>query len=341
MNRCLQLAKLAGGHAAPNPMVGAVLLYNDSIIGEGYHRQYGQAHAEVNCIRSVAEANRHLIAQSTLYVSLEPCAHFGKTPPCADLIIQHQIPKVVIACRDAYAMVNGLGIQKLKDAGIEVTEGVLEKEALELNKRFFCFHKNKRPYITLKWAETADGFIAGKNYEAVPISNEFSNRWVHKMRTEEMAIMVGAHTAAYDRPSLTSRKWPGKNPVRIFIDKQLTIDPTAALFNDDAAVIVVNEVKEEQQGHIHFFKADNNKKMLPSLMALLFEQNIHSLLVEGGSILLQSFIEEGLWDEAYIIRNEQLYLKEGIAAVQLPENKHGERFYISTDRIDHYKNVQP
>ena len=338
MNRCLQLAKLGEGYAAPNPMVGAVLVHNDIIIGEGYHQQYGRAHAEVNCINSVAENNRHLVSQSTLYVSLEPCAHFGKTPPCADLIVKHQIPKVVIACRDAFAKVNGLGIQKLENAGIEVIEGVLEKEALELNKRFFCFHKNQRPYIILKWAQTADGFIAKENYEAVAISNEYSNRWVHKMRATEMAIMIGANTALHDRPSLTTRNWPGKDPVRIFIDKALKIERSAALFNDDVAVLVVNEVEEKQEGHIHFFKINKEAPMLPQLMQLLFEKNITSVLVEGGSHLLQSFIDADLWDEAYTITNKSLYLSSGIASVQLREETYADSFPISTDTVDHYIN---
>lgn len=338
MNRCLQLAKLGEGYAAPNPMVGAVLVHDNTIIGEGYHQQYGQAHAEVNCINSISAEKRHLIPQSTLYVSLEPCAHFGKTPPCADLIVQHKIPKVVIACLDAFAKVNGLGIQKLQDAGIEVITGVLEKEALELNKRFFCFHKNKRPYIILKWAQTADGFIAKENYEAIAISNEYSNRWVHKMRANEMAIMIGANTALHDKPSLTARKWPGKNPVRIFIDKQLKIEAGAALYKEDAAVIVVNEVTEKQGGPIHFFKIDTNKAMLPQLMKLLFEKNITSLLVEGGSRLLKTFVDADVWDEAYIITNKNLQLSSGIAAVQLPEEKLINSFSISTDTVDHYIN---
>ena len=338
MNRCLQLAKLGEGYAAPNPVVGAVLVHNDTIIGEGYHQQYGQAHAEVNCINSVAEDNRHLIAQSTLYVSLEPCAHFGKTPPCADLIVQHKIPAVVIACRDAFAKVNGLGIQKLKEAGIEVVVGILEKEALELNKRFFCFHQNKRPYIILKWAQTADGFIAKENYEAVAISNAYSNRWVHKLRATEMAIMIGTNTALHDKPSLTTRNWPGKNPVRIFIDKQLKTATNAALYKDDAAVIVVNELAEKQDGHIHFFKIDKEKAMLPQLMALLFEKNISSVVVEGGSRLLQSFADADLWDEAYVITNNNLHLSAGIAAVQLPKEKYSNSFHISSDTVDHYIN---
>lgn len=338
MNRCLQLARLGAGYTAPNPMVGAVLVHNGRIIGEGYHRQYGQAHAEVNCINSVEEHNKKLITQSTIYVSLEPCAHFGKTPPCADLIILHQIPRVVIGCRDSFAKVNGLGIQKLQDAGIEVTEGILEQQALELNKQFFCFHRNKRPFIILKWAQTADGFLAKENYEAIPVSNEYTNRWVHKMRAETAAIMVGTHTALYDDPSLTTRKWPGKNPLRIVIDRQLKLNSGAALFNNDAPVIVVNELEEKQAGHIHYFKVDSNSSMLTQLLQLLFVKNISSLLVEGGSKLLQSFVNENLWDEAYVISNPQLYISSGIAAIKLPVEKHIEQFTIAGDVVDHYNN---
>lgn len=339
MNRCIELAALGAGYTAPNPMVGAVLVYNDEVIGEGHHEQYGQAHAEVNCLKSVKEDQRHLISESTLYVSLEPCAHFGKTPPCADLIIHYKIPRVVIGCRDSFAKVNGQGIQKLKDAGIKVTEGIVEKKALELNKRFFCFHKNKRPYIILKWAQTADGFIAKKNFDAIPISNAFSNRWVHKMRAEEAAIIIGAHTALHDKPALTTRNWPGKNPARIFIDKQLRIDLSASLFDNNAPVIVINELKEQQQDNIHFFKIEKDRSMLPQLMHLLYQQNINSLIVEGGSTILQSFILEQLWDEAYVITNTTLQLQEGIAAVRLPKEKQSGSFNIATDLIDHYKNA--
>lgn len=336
MNRCLQLAQLGAGYVAPNPVVGAVLVHNNRIIGEGYHREYGGPHAEVNCISSVTENDQPLIAQSTLYVSLEPCAHYGKTPPCADLIIKNNIPEVVIACRDIFAKVNGLGIQKLKDAGIKVTEGIMEKEALELNKYFFCFHEKKRPYIILKWARTADGFIAKKNYEAVSVSNDLTNRWVHKMRATTAAIMIGTNTALHDNPSLTTRSWAGKNPLRIVIDKELKIKADAPLMKDNAPVIVLNEREEKPEGHIQYVKT--GKELLPELMQYLFKRNITSLLVEGGSTLLQSFVDARLWDEAYIITNRQLYLEEGIGSVQLPVEKKADQFHISTDHIDHYKN---
>ena len=338
MSRCLQLAELGAGYVAPNPMVGAVLVYNNVIIGEGYHRQYGAAHAEVNCINAVPEEHKKNIAESTLYVSLEPCAHFGKTPPCADLIIRQKIPRVVIGCRDLFAKVNGQGIKKLKDAGIDVQEGILEEAAKELNKRFFCFHQQHRPYIILKWAQTADGFIAGKNYEPMAISNAFTNRWVHRMRARNAAIMIGTRTALADEPSLTARHWPGNNPVRIVIDKQLQIPETAALYSNNAPVFILNEIKEEKKGHIQFFKLRPGENILLQLNRFLYEQDINSVLVEGGSVLLQSFIAADIWDEAFCITNTDKRTGTGIAAVQLPEEKKCDQFNISTDTIIHYKN---
>ena len=231
MHRCLELAQLAAGNTAPNPMVGSVLVHNDKIIGEGYHQVYGQAHAEVNCISSVKPEHQGLIPQSTIYVSLEPCAHFGKTPPCADLIIKHQIPKVVVGCRDPFVQVNGKGIEKLQAAGIEVTVGVLEKECKELNKRFFTFHTEHRPYIILKWAQTADLKIAAEDYGRVLISNAQSNRIVHKWRSEEMAILVGTNTALFDDPELNTRLWPGGHPIRLVVDMNLRLPSSLKLFN--------------------------------------------------------------------------------------------------------------
>ncbi|MDQ6764196.1 MAG: bifunctional diaminohydroxyphosphoribosylaminopyrimidine deaminase/5-amino-6-(5-phosphoribosylamino)uracil reductase RibD, partial [Bacteroidota bacterium] len=220
MNRCIQLAKIAEGNVAPNPMVGAILVHENKIIGEGFHKKYGEPHAEANCINNVRDEHKNLIEQSTLYVSLEPCSHYGKTPPCADLIVQKKIPKVIIGCQDIFKEVAGKGIQKLNDAGIETTVGVLEKECSELNKRFFIFHQKQRPYIILKWAQSANGKI-GKKGERIFISNDYTNRLVHKWRSEEAAIMIGTNTAQEDNPSLTTRLWQGKNPVRIIIDKKL------------------------------------------------------------------------------------------------------------------------
>ena len=340
MNRCLQLAQLGAGYVAPNPMVGALLLYNDTIIGEGYHQQYGEAHAEVNCINSVAEEHKHLIPSSRLYVSLEPCAHYGKTPPCAHLIIQQKISEVVVACRDSFEKVNGHGIQLLKIAGVKVTEGVLEKEALGMNKRFFTFHEKKRPFIILKWAQTKDLFIANAGFKKQVISNEFTNRFTHRLRAEEAAIIVGTNTARYDDPSLTVRNWPGKNPLRIVIDKQLSLSPNLVVNKQGTSTIILNFLREEHRNNIHFFKLSEKENILDQLMNLLFENNINSLVVEGGAQLLQSFIDKALWDEAMVITNNTLNTGAGIAAPVLTMGKLFHQFNILSDKIELFKNLE-
>jgi diaminohydroxyphosphoribosylaminopyrimidine deaminase/5-amino-6-(5-phosphoribosylamino)uracil reductase len=329
MQRCLQLAKLGGGHVAPNPMVGAVLVYQDRIIGEGYHQQYGQAHAEVNCINSVHASNLSLIQKSTLYVSLEPCAHYGKTPPCADLIIKNKIPKVVVGCRDSYVEVDGKGIQKIQQAGVEVITGVLEKEALELNKRFFTFHTKQRPYVILKWAQSKDHVIARADYSALKISHDITNRLVHKWRSEEAAILVGTNTALHDNPSLTNRLWNGNNPVRLVIDKQLKLPCTLHIFDGFVKTIVFNYLKDEEKEGILFYKLPAEENIIPGLLDALYKLKIQSVLVEGGSQLLQSFIDSGCWDEARIIINESLIIGDGIKAPRL--SRHG---LISTESIN-------
>ncbi|HMH23501.1 MAG TPA: bifunctional diaminohydroxyphosphoribosylaminopyrimidine deaminase/5-amino-6-(5-phosphoribosylamino)uracil reductase RibD [Puia sp.] len=250
MHRCLELARLGAGHVAPNPMVGAVLVHKDRIIGEGWHRQYGQAHAEVNCIHSVKEEDLPLIQQSTLYVSLEPCAHFGKTPPCADLIIVKKIPRVVIGCRDPFEEVNGKGIEKLRAAGVEVELGVLEKECIHLNRRFFTFNTLHRPYILLKWAQSSDGKLAPEDRSRVFISNEYTNRLVHRWRTEEASILVGTNTALYDDPALTARLWKGPDPIRLVLDKDLRLPQSLRLFDRKVRTIIFNTVEQgEADGH--------------------------------------------------------------------------------------------
>ncbi len=340
MARCLQLAGLAVGLVAPNPMVGAVLVYKDQIIGEGYHQTYGGGHAEVNCLNSVAESDREFIPKSTLYVSLEPCAHFGKTPPCADLIIQEKIQQVVVACRDPFEKVNGRGIQLLKAAGIIVREGLLEVEALEINKRFFGFHKNKRPYIFLKWAQTADGFIAGSDHRPLKISNGCSDRWVHKMRSAEAAIMVGTQTALKDNPYLTTRLWTGTDAVRIVIDKQLRIPVDAAIYNNSSRVVVLNQVGDETVGNTRLVKFPEGDDVLGFLMNYLHQENINSLVVEGGNILLRSFLDAGLWDEAVVITNKTLYIKNGIPAAPIPQTGLNATINYGTDIIQVFKNKQ-
>lgn len=339
MQRCFQLARLAAGHVAPNPMVGAVLVYDDIIIGEGYHQVYGQAHAEVNCINSVHDADKTLINKSTLYVSLEPCAHFGKTPPCADLIIKHQIPKVVIACRDSFTEVDGKGISKLKAAGVEVITFILEKEALDLNKRFFTFHNRYRPYIILKWAQTNDRKIAGKDGARVHISNELTNRKVHRWRSSEAAILVGFNTALKDDPSLTTRLWKGNNPIRLVIDKDLTLPTSLHLFDATVKTIVFNTIKHSSEGLLRFHQLLPGKDFIAQMLAALYRLNIQSVLVEGGAKLLQSFIDESCWDEARLITNTKLNIGEGVAAPSLLNAHQTASEKLLADTIDYYNNT--
>ncbi|MEO6229788.1 MAG: bifunctional diaminohydroxyphosphoribosylaminopyrimidine deaminase/5-amino-6-(5-phosphoribosylamino)uracil reductase RibD [Ferruginibacter sp.] len=317
MRRCFQLAKLAAGNVAPNPMVGAVLVYNDRIIGEGYHQQYGKAHAEVNCIDSVKEADKQFISVATIYVSLEPCAHYGKTPPCADLIIQSNIPQVVIGCRDSYKEVAGKGIEKLQNAGVSVSTGVLEQEAIELNKQFFTFHEKQRPYIILKWAQTGDGKIGNGDGERLMISNDYTNRLVHKWRSEVASILVGTNTALKDNPALTTRLWKGNNPVRLVIDKLLQLPTTLSILDGTVKTIVFNSIRQVEEGNIQYYKLSNSEDFIPEMMQALFKLNIQTVLVEGGATLLQHFIDSGVWDEARIITNQQLHNISGIAAPKL------------------------
>ena len=337
MHRCLHLALSGAGKVAPNPMVGAVLVHNGSIIGEGYHQQFGQAHAEVNCIESVHEQNKALISKSTLYVSLEPCAHFGKTPPCADLIISQKIPRVVIGCSDSYKKVNGKGIEKLLAAGIEVITGILEAEAKEINKRFFTFHQLARPYIILKWAQSNDHKIAHADFSSVLISGDITNRLVHKWRSEEAAILIGTNTALHDNPTLNTRLWPGKNPIRIVIDKNLQLAASSNLLTGGASTIIFNNKKKEKIDGIIYKKTDPLKAILPQVLQQLHLHNINSVLVEGGTKLLQSFIDAGVWDEARVITNEQLIIGNGIAAPVLKNKILIKTAKPSTDLIQYFK----
>lgn len=338
MHRCFQLALSGAGTVAPNPMVGSVLVHNGSIIGEGYHQQFGQAHAELNCIKSVSEDNKALIPKSTLYVSLEPCAHFGKTPPCADLIITQKIPRVVIGCKDSYKEVAGKGIAKLLAAGIEVITGILEAEAKEINNRFFTFHELERPYIILKWAQSNDHKIAHADFSSVMISGDITNRLVHKWRSEEAAIMIGTNTAIHDNPTLNTRLWPGKNPVRVVIDKNLQLTTSSnLLLRGKATTIIFNDKKNEEIGGVIYKKTDSSKAVLPQILQQLYLQNINSVLVEGGTKLLQSFIDAGVWDEARVITNEQLMLGDGIAAPVLKNVALIKTAKPGTDLIQYFK----
>ena len=338
MRRCLQLAALGAGQVAPNPMVGSVLVHDGRIIGEGYHRQYGDLHAEPNCINSVPAELQHLIPQSTIYVSLEPCAHFGKTPPCADLIIRHSIPKVVVGIRDPFEAVNGKGIEKLKAAGVEVVQGILEEDCREINKRFFTFHTQQRPYIVLKWAQTADGFIAPIHQEErLLISNEFTNRLVHKWRSEEASILVGTNTAMQDDPSLTNRLWAGKNPVRLLVDKQLKLPCSLQLFNQQVSTVVFNEAKEEAQGNLRYYKLDGGENLPAQIGKALYQLNLQSVLIEGGAQLLQSFIDADFYDEIRLIENTSLRIGNGRAAPRFSPLPLQETMELKADRISIFR----
>ena len=330
MQRCIELANLAAGAVAPNPMVGAVLVYNEKIIGEGYHKKFGEAHAEVNCINSVKEEDKNVVQKSTLYVTLEPCAHYGKTPPCADLIIEKKIPKVIIGCKDVFKEVDGRGIKKLEAAGVEVVTGIAEDECKELNKRFFTFHQKERPYLILKWAQSADGKIAGSGNTRTLISNEYSNRLVHKWRTEEAAILVGKQTALKDDPSLTARSWPGEHPIRLVIDNNLSLPLSLKIFDGSTPTIIFNFLKNEEQEKIKWIKVNDGN--LPTLLTAIRKQNIQSIIVEGGALLLQSFIDAGLWDEARVITNGELVIGNGLEAPNLnhPVLKNQERYFTDT-----------
>lgn len=332
MRRALDLAELGRGRVSPNPMVGCVIVHKDKIIGEGYHQKYGEAHAEVNAIDSVK--GHSLLPESTAYVTLEPCAHQGKTPPCADLLIEKKLKRVVVACRDPFDKVDGKGIEKLKQTGIQVEVGVLEKEARKLNKRFFTSIQKERPYVILKWAQTKDGFIARENYDSKWISNPYSRQLVHKWRTEEDAILVGKNTAIYDDPLLTAREWNGKNPIRILLDRNLEVSKEYNLFNSDAPTLVLNTIKEEKSGNIEWVKTDMNNPW--SVIRQLHERNIRSVIIEGGSQVLNSFINENCWDEARVFTSSSIFEK-GIAAPEI-EGKIENEEAIFADQLTTYKN---
>ncbi len=327
MQRALQLARLGAGIVSPNPMVGCVIVHEGKIIGEGYHQKYGETHAEVNAVKSVLDKSK--LSKSTVYVTLEPCSHFGKTPPCADLLIKYQVKKVMVCNHDPNPLVAGKGIEKLRQAGIEVETGLLENEGRDLNKRFFTFIEKHRPYIILKWAESVDGFIAKKNYEAVQISNLLSRRFVHKMRAENDAIMVGTNTVRYDNPRLDIRFWTGKNPVRVLIDKGLSLSKELNIFDGSQQTICYFEPTVASIGTS---RSSSNILEVPSgdaslratvdlpiekfILQDLYHRKIQSVIIEGGTILLQNFIDLGLWDEAIILKSKMI-LGDGIASPKI------------------------
>jgi diaminohydroxyphosphoribosylaminopyrimidine deaminase / 5-amino-6-(5-phosphoribosylamino)uracil reductase len=341
MQRCIELAKQGSGYVAPNPMVGAVLVHGQRIIGEGFHQQYGHAHAEVNCLNSVKKEDEHLIDQSALYVSLEPCAHFGKTPPCADMIIEKKIPRVVIGCRDPFKEVDGKGIEKLLAAGIEVQQAVLEKECIDLNKRFFTFYTKHRPYIILKWAQSNNAKIGRADGRRVFISNEFANRTVHKWRSEESSILVGTNTALSDNPELNVRLWNGQNPVRLLVDMELRLPLSLNIFNGKAHTIIFNTIRHKEENNLLYYQVTSDVSIVHQIIHALHQLKIQSVLVEGGARLLQSFIDVGMWDEARVINNEELTIDNGLSAPELSNAELHFSEKIFSDFIHYYKNLNP
>ena len=318
--------------------MGCVIVYDNKIIGEGWHKKSGEAHAEVIAIESVK--NKELLSVSTLYVNLEPCSHFGKTPPCADLIMKYKIPNVVIGTIDPNSKVAGNGIEKLKNSGVNVTFGILEKECNELNKRFFTFHRKKRPFIILKWAESSDGFISPKNKDEqkpVWISNEFSRQLVHKWRSEEQAILVGTQTIIDDNPLLTVRDWTGKNPIRIIIDKENNIDPAKKVFDDQAKTIVFSNKEMTSNSETNQnIKIDFDINSTQTIVEKLYENNIQSIIIEGGRKTIQSFIDANIWDEARVFVGE-IKLHDGTKAPEFKKAINSKR-YLKKDVLLTYRN---
>nr|WP_262906618.1 bifunctional diaminohydroxyphosphoribosylaminopyrimidine deaminase/5-amino-6-(5-phosphoribosylamino)uracil reductase RibD [Tenacibaculum finnmarkense] len=358
INRCLQLAKNGIGTARPNPSVGAVVVYKNTIIGEGFTSAYGANHAEVNAINSVKD--KTLLKEATIYVTLEPCAHFGKTPPCADLIVKHQIAKVVIGCVDTNSLVAGKGIERLQNAGINVTVGVLEDKCKKHHKRFFTVQNKKRPFIVLKWAETADGFIAPLKRDAqqpVWISNSYSQQLVHKIRSQEQAILVGTNTVIADNPSLDVRHWAGNNPVRIVLDKNLRIPSNLTVFDKKVKTLVlVNKVKEQakvlkitsskvlskdkNQEEITYEQIDFSFRLAEQICSALQKHQIQSVLIEGGAQTLQTFIDANLWDEAQVFVSGTSF-KNGVEAPRLSAEKILlKKQNIASDVLKTFENTQ-
>ena len=361
IRRCIEIGKNGLGTTAPNPMVGCVIVYKEQIIGEGYTSEYGGNHAEVNALNSVQD--KSLLKESTLYVTLEPCSHYGKTPPCADAIIGHQIPTVVIGTMDTHSKVAGKGIEKLKDSGCTVLVGILEDECKVHHKRFFTFHNKNRPYIILKWAETSDGFIAPMSKDAqkpVWITNEISRQLVHKWRAEEQAILVGTNTVIEDNPSLTVRDWTGKNPIRVIIDKDMKLLKDYSVFDNSTETLFIssaeNVIKTKRKSRVWEPDTENPKieaaysddwyldfidwnledKIASQICKLLHKRQINSVIIEGGAKTLQTFIDENLWDEARVFEGN-LKFEKGIKAPTFSGRLIGSQ-NIFEDRLTIYTN---
>ena len=316
MKRCFDLAKMGSGRVAPNPMVGAVIVYKNRIIGEGYHRSFGGAHAEVEAVNSVTEEDKKLLPLSDVYVNLEPCSHEGKTPPCCELLIAKKIKNIFISNTDPNPLVQGNGIRKLQQAGCRVQTGLLKEEGDELNKRFFTFHQKQRPYIILKWAQTRDGYFTKNTNEKHWITGEISKRLTHKWRTEEMAIMAGMNTIRIDNPELTARYWPGKNPIRIVIDRELQLSQEMHVFNDLATTYIFHAKTTQANGANQYISVPFDDSLLDHMLAILYNRQVSSVMVEGGARLLQSFIKRGRWDEARILTG-YVYFGEGVRAPEI------------------------
>lgn len=333
MQRALDLAEKGRGSVSPNPMVGCVLVHNDQIVGEGWHEKYGEAHAEVNAISSIVD--EALLSECKCYVTLEPCSHHGKTPPCSDLLIKKGIRQVIIGCQDTNPQVGGNGIRKLKEAGIDVQVGVLEKKCRDLNRRFFSAIEKNRPYVILKWAQTADGFIARKDFDSKWISNEESRALVHQWRAHEDAILVGTNTAKYDNPRLNVRGYAGNDPMRIVIDRHLKLDEKLNLFDRSQPTLVFNESRTSGEGDLEFAGVDFSELEL-NILKELSKRKIQSLIVEGGAHTLNSWIQKGLWDEARVFMSNTKF-ERGIAAPILesqPQNTES----VNTDTLKIYYN---
>ena len=331
MQRALELAQLGLGTVSPNPMVGCVIVHENKIIGEGYHQTYGGPHAEVNAIHSVKEPK--LLPESTVYVTLEPCAHWGKTPPCANLLVKKKVKKVVIASVDTNPLVGGKGIDILKNAGIEVETGILDQESRWLNRRFFTQIEKQRPFVILKWAQTQDGFVARNDFSSKWISGSQSRQLVHKWRAEEDAILVGKNTAKYDNPSLTVREWTGKNPLRIVLDPKLELPANLNLFDGTVPTLWLNTLRADKKEGLEWVKLESGfgpKEILVELQA----RKIQSLIVEGGTHVLNQFIKAGLWDEARVFTSKNTF-ESGISAPVLNQMP-TETLAIGEDRLDYY-----
>lgn len=334
MRRVMELAMLGSGNVSSNPMVGCVIVKDGEIIGEGYHERFGQPHAEVNAIQSVQDKSK--LEGATLYVNLEPCSHYGKTPPCSNLIIEHKIARVVFATIDPNPLVAGAGFEFLMSNGIEVIQGVLEEEGKELNCRFLTFMEKKRPYIILKWAETADGFIAKENFDSKWISNEVSRRLVHKWRSEEDVVLIGTNTALYDNPRLNVRDWTGRNPVRAFIDKQLQVPAGAHLLDGTQETICYNYIEQDVRNLVEYVKVDPMDDVIDVIVNDMYVRKHLSILVEGGAQLLNTFMKKGLWDEIRIFRSQNEF-GAGIASPVI-RAKADSHEMILNDELIVYKN---